>query len=165
MKKLLLGCALLLVLVGCSKAPTDEPNEPTAAFDELTRISFAELESKIANKESMVVYFGWVENCGDAVNFQNNYLIPALEENERFKALYVVDLDVENPEGLNDKTKRESMKAQFGVHYSPTFIQYEEGEVEEFLEWTPLTTDATYALPKADLDQFFHEVGYLDSDN
>ncbi|MGL5978196.1 MAG: thioredoxin family protein [Erysipelotrichaceae bacterium] len=152
MKKLGIVLILLVGLVGCNKQPAQ------MEMDDFTHLSFAQLQEKIDAKETMVVYFGWVTLCGDAINFQNNYLLPETAKNSSMASIYVVDLDVELPEGLQDKTLREGMKAQFGVQYSPTLIAYENGEVQSLLEWTPATTDATYAIPKTALDAFFSNI-------
>lgn len=156
MKKLILAALLVVGMSGCTKN-----EEQTNFMATLPHLTFEELDEKIASTDEFVVYFGWVEGCGDATNFQDNYVAVMAEDYPTFNEMYVVDLDVELPEGLLDKTKRQPMEEAYGARYSPTVIHYVDGEVVHFLEWTPATTDATYGIFKSDLDTFFTEIGYI----
>lgn len=156
MKKIILAVLLVVGISGCTKS-----EESTNYIASLSHLTFEELDEKIALHEEFVVYFGWVEGCGDATNFQDNYVAEQAKEYPAFNDIYVVDLDIELPEGLLDKTKRQPMEEAYGARYSPTVIHYVGGEVEHFIEWTPATTDATYGMFKADLDAFFTEIGYI----
>ena len=152
MKKILGISAFLLVLCGCNDK---------VAFSELKRLHFDELDQKLEQREDMVVYFGWTQNCEDSIHFQENYLADHLSEDSAFLELYVVDLDEELPDALTDKEKREPMFERYGVKYSPTLVQYEKGEIVKLLEWTPETTDKETGILASRLDRFFTEVGYL----
>lgn len=135
--------------------------EKKATMDTFTHITFAQLDEKIASKENMLVYFGWTQNCGDSKNFQDNYLLQYMNDEEKLKEIYVVDLDQENPEGLDDKTKRTDMNEKYGVMYSPTLIYYKEGENIDLLSWTPATTDKETGILQSSLDNFFLKYGYI----
>ena len=153
MKKWFLGI-LLLCLTACNV-------NQTKAFDSLQTLTFEELDQKIEKQESFAVYFGWVENCGDSIHFQDNYLESHLAKDSAFQNLYVVNLDEELPDALVDKSKREVMFSKYGVQYSPTLVYYEKGGIKEFLEWTPETTDKETGILKQKLDRFFETIGYL----
>ncbi|MDP2813223.1 MAG: hypothetical protein Q8N92_02125, partial [Erysipelotrichaceae bacterium] len=100
MKRMIVLILMLLILVGCVQTPGTNQ----ISFDDLERISFSDLDQMIEQKKSGLVYFGWVEGCGDAVNIQNNFFNPMFKSNPQWKdQIYVVDLDVELPEGLTDK--------------------------------------------------------------
>ena len=155
MKKYLYAFLVCLFLVaGCEQ-------KQTATIEDFPHLSFAELDEKIANKETMLVYFGWTENCGDSRNFQDHYLLKYLEEEPKLKEIFVVNLDVENPEGLDDKEKRADMNEKYGVLYSPTLIYYKEGKAIELLSWTPATTDKDTGIMQTSLDSFLLKYGYL----
>ncbi len=131
-------------------------------MDDYQYLTFDELEEKIDSGEEFVTMYGWVEGCGDTVNFDENYLIPKSIEHEQFLNTYIIDLDIELPEGLIDKEKREPMKERFGVFYGPTLVHYNNGEIVTFLEWTPAITDDTYGMMPSSIDHFFKQVGWLD---
>lgn len=158
MKKIIAGLLLVIGISvsGCSKK--EDALEFVSQFDQL---SFAQLNEKIDAKDDFVAFFGWVEGCGDTVNFEENYWKPMLKDYPKFADMYVVNLDVELPDGLLNKEMRQPMIDAYGVRYAPTFIQYVDGEVVNMLEWTPETTDSTYGIFKTDLDTFFKEIGYI----
>lgn len=64
MKRMIVLILMLLILVGCVQTPGTNQ----ISFDDLERISFSDLDQMIEQKKSGLVYFGWVEGCGDAVN-------------------------------------------------------------------------------------------------
>lgn len=159
MKKLsVVICLMFLILTGCSLK-----DEETLKMEEFPHLTLTELDQKIADKESMVVYFGWTQNCGDSQNFQNNYLLKEAINHPKLKEIYVVDLDEELPEALEDKEKREPLFEKYEVQYSPTIVSYQEGLIAKLLSWTPATTDKNTGILKSDLDEFFTETGYLET--
>ncbi len=167
MKKLLVLLAVLL-LVGCTTKPAVEtvPKETgdSVVFDktQYPNLTFEDYEKALAEKKDGIYYFSWVEGCGDSRNFQKNYLVELLSKNpELVKHFYVIDLDIENPEGLRDHEKRKDMKAKYQVAYSPTLHWIKDGEIAETISWTPMTSDPVTAIPVADLEAFFAKTGYL----
>lgn len=159
MKKLgiLMMCCFLFVMSGCNLE-----KETTVKLEDFEHLTLDELDQKLADKETIVVYFGWTQNCGDSQNFQNNYLLTESETNPKLKEIYIVDLDKELPDALEDKEKREPLKEKYEVEYSPTLVSYEEGKLSKLLSWTPATTDKNTGILKADLDAYFTELGYLE---
>lgn len=155
MRKILVFGMILFMMCGCQNK---------IAFEELKTLSFNELDHKLEQEETMVVYFGWTKNCGDSIHFQENYLSKHLTEDSPFLKLYVVDLDEELPKALSDKEKRKPMFQKYGVQYSPTLVYYENGEIVKLLEWTPESTDKETGILSSRLDRFFKEVGYLKSE-
>ncbi|HHX07360.1 MAG TPA: thioredoxin family protein [Erysipelothrix sp.] len=163
MKKLFIVLMLLLVSA-CTGTSTPETNTTENLFDktEYVNLTFEEYEAALENKVDGVYYFSWVEGCGDSRNLQKNYLGELLvNQPELAENLYVIDLDIENPEGLADHEKREPMKEKYGVFYSPTLFIVKDGVVIEEISWTPITSDANTAIPVADLDAFFAKTGYI----
>ena len=158
MKKLiLLSLVLVTLFAGCQKK-----EDEASLFAELEEITFEQLDQKLENKETMIVYFGWVDQCEDSQNIQNNYFQEALKNHPEWKEqILVVNLDNELPEGLKDHDARAPMAESYNVSYSPTIIYYENGEIISKIEWTPLTSDPTTAIPKDLIDQFFTEIGLL----
>ena len=149
---------ILLILVGCVQTP--KTNQ--ISFDDLKRISFSDLDGMIEEKNSGMIYFGWVEGCGDAVHIQNNFFNQMLKTNPQWKDLiYVVDLDVELPNGLSDKEARQPMIDAYSVMYSPTLIMLDKGEIIDKIEWTPLTSDKETAIPKEAIEAFFTKHGFI----
>lgn len=158
MKRMTLMILMLLILAGCVQTPTT--NE--ISFDDLERISFSDLDQMIEQKKSGLVYFGWVEGCGDAVNIQNNFFNPMFKSNPQWKdQMYVVDLDVELPEGLTDKDARQPMIDAYQVMYSPTLIMLENGMIIDKIEWTPLTSDKETAIPRSVIEAFLTKHGFM----
>lgn len=154
MRKFLLICFTIMLITGCSGSGK--------TVEDLKHISLEELDQRIVDKTTMVVYFGWTKNCDDSKNFQENYLEEQLNKHETFEKLLVVDLDKEAPKALKDKKKREPLKEKYNVMYSPTLIYYKDGEIKKLLEWTPETTDKNTGIFKTALDSFFKESGYLE---
>lgn len=158
MKRMIVLILMLLILVGCVQAPGTNQ----ISFDDLERISFSDLDQMIEQKKSGLVYFGWVEGCGDAVNIQNNFFNPMFKSNPQWKdQIYVVDLDVELPEGLTDKDARQPMIDAYQVMYSPTLIMLSQGEIIDKIEWTPLTSDKDTAIPRSVIEAFLTKHGFL----
>lgn len=147
---IILSCMLLMS--GCAKK---------MSIEEFPHLTFAQLDEKIANDETMIVYFGWTQNCGDSLNFQDNYLVKYASDDNKLKEVYIVDLDVENPEGLDDKEKRADMNDKYDVMYSPTLISYEKGMPVELISWTPATTDKDTGIMQSSLDNFFMKYEYI----
>lgn len=146
----------IFFLAGCKQQKTS-----AYTMDTLQHLTFAQLDEKIANQEDMVVYFGWAKNCLDSVNFQDNYLLPKLEVNEKFKEIFVVDLDAELPDGLLNKEARAPLIEKYDVEFSPTIVSYKGGKLHQLLAWTPATTDKLTGILEADLDVFFQSIGFL----
>ncbi|MEG0265623.1 MAG: thioredoxin family protein [Erysipelotrichaceae bacterium] len=153
MRKILVGLLCCLLCTGCFGESAD--------VSDLKQISFKELDKKILNKEDMVVYFGWTENCGDSKNFQDNYLKEKINNEKSFKKLLVVDLDKEAPKALSNRKLRTPIKEKYNVMYSPTLVYYENGEIKKLLEWTPATTDKDTGILRSNLDAFFKEAGII----
>ena len=158
MKKILVVFVALFILVGCKP---NKPIEEVSLFSKLQVITFEELDVLLENGLNAVVYYGWIENCGDSQNFQNNYLEEKLKENpEWIDKIYVVNLDIEIPEALGDKELRTPMFEKYGVLYSPTLIYYIDSENVALIEWTPLTGDPDTAIPVDVINEFFANAGY-----
>lgn len=168
MKKMMF-IVLALVLIGCTTKPNPEttPNESsseTVVFDKskYPNLTFKDYEKALEEKQDGIYYFSWVKGCGDSRNLQANYLVDLLaNQPELEKNLYVIDLDIENPEGLRDHEQRTEMKEKYQVAYSPTLHWVKDGKVVETISWTPITSDPVTAIPKADLDAFFAKTGYV----
>lgn len=156
MSRILLVALLLFIgISGCSVKQTNP-------FDSLQRVTFLKLDEMIANRDTMVVYFGWTKNCGDARNIQKNYLKEALTANPDWKTkIFVVDLDSEIPAALTNIPFRKPMIDLYGVKHSPTIVYYAAGVKTKMIEWTPITADATYAIPLPQIIEFFTSIGYL----
>lgn len=162
MKKIVMVAflGLAFVLGGCSGNTNNDKD--VTKIEDFNIISFAKLDELIAKKETMVIYFGWVENCGDSHAFQDNYLLPHADENDAYKKIYVVDLDQEIPDALSvDRTLREPMTEKYGVEFSPTLIYYVNGEIDTLLEWTPATSDKKTGILASELDVFFQHSNLL----
>jgi hypothetical protein len=158
MKKIFLLFAFLLLFTSCTKPvkPVEEK-----LFPELKVVSFEELDGLLEEGYTGVVYFGWVDNCGDSQNIQNNYFETKLKENpEWMDKIYVVNLDLEIPDALVDKEQRAPMTEKYGVQYSPTLIYYVDGEIVSYIEWTPVTSDPETAIPLDIIEEFFTNIGY-----
>ena len=159
-KMLILGAVIMMTLAGgCSK---EDKAAPAKTVFDLQQITFEELDKELTNKGSMVVYFGWIENCTDSKNFQKNYLNKHLNSDQDFQAIKVVNLDKELPDALETRDERAGIKAKYDVEYSPTLVYYIDGKAVSKLEWTPDTTDKKTGIMKSRLDEFFKDCGYLD---
>lgn len=156
MKKLILLVGVLIIMTGCQQA-TDSP-KATPNVDGLKRLSLTEVDTFLENKESGILYFGWVTNCGDSVNFQENYLEDYLKSNPDMKdSIYVVDLDDELPDALIDKKLRAPLTEKYDVSFSPTLLRVEDGKTIDKVEWTLKTADPETAIARFDLDNFFNK--------
>jgi len=155
MKKILMILFILLTLVACNK------QEEEKRFPLLNVISFEELDVLIEEGYTGVIYFGWVDHCGDSHNIQDNYFEGKLKENpEWMDKIYVVNLDLEIPEALSNKDLRLPMTEKYNVQYSPTLIYYVNGEIDLLVEWTPLTGDSKTAIAVEVLEAFFVDAGF-----
>jgi hypothetical protein len=156
MSKILLVSLLLFIgIAACSVKQTNP-------FDSLKRVTFLQLDEMIANHDTVVVYFGWTKNCGDARNIQNNYFKEALTANPEWKTkIVVVDLDNEIPAALTNIPFRKPMSDLYGVKHSPTLVYYVSGVKTKMIEWTPTTADSTYGIPLPQIVDFFTSIGYL----
>lgn len=164
MKKLGL-ILLLLVLVACQQKeePVIEREvKETPMVHSLQTLSLEEVDEFLANKESGILYFGWITNCGDSLNFQENYLEQLLVDNPNLKDnLYIVNLDEELPDALLEKEKRQPLTEKYDVSYSPTLLWVVDGVTSEKIEWQLKTSDPETAIARVELDEFFNKTGYL----
>lgn len=152
-KAFVLIILVLMVLTGCQKKVSG------ITFSDLTVIQFDELDQKIANKETMVVYFGWVSNCPDSRNIQENYIQPLLDQADpTLQNMVIVDLDLIIPDALANKELRKPMYEKYQVQFGPTIIYYVDGEIKEMIEWTAANGDEHYGINKDLLDRFFEKV-------
>lgn len=152
---LLVSLLLFVGIAGCNVKQTNP-------FDSLKRVTFLELDSMITKGDTMVVYFGWTKNCGDALNIQKNYFREALAANPDWKTkIFVVDLDSEIPAALDNIAFRKPMSDLYGVQHSPTLVYYSAGVKTKMIEWTPINADSTYGIPLPLITDFFTSTGYL----
>ncbi|MEF9962241.1 MAG: hypothetical protein RR863_06120 [Erysipelotrichaceae bacterium] len=154
MKKVLVALLCCILCSSCFAQGKD--------VHDLKQLNFKELDQKIVDKETMVVYFGWIDNCGDSKNFQDNYLKKKIKHEKDFEKLLVVNLDKEAPKALTNRKLREPIKEKYNVMFSPTLVYYEKGEIKKLLEWTPATTDKDTGILASTLDSFFKEAGYIE---
>lgn len=164
-KKIVLVLMTSLILVGCNTPTEKEPEvrvpKALAEFDKLQHLTFEEVDKFYKEKKSGILYFGWIVRCGDSMNFQENYLENKLVNNQELKNnIYVVNLEVENPDGLMNKELRKTMDEKYGVGYSPTILLIKDGVVTMKSEWQVKTSDPITAMPKTELDAFFTAAGY-----
>lgn len=154
MKKIGLGLLMIVLLTACQ---TQKPKEKELVhFKELEVLTLDQVDEFLANKESGILYFGWVTNCGDSNNFQDNYLEDKLANNPELKnQIKVVDLDQEVPEALMNKDLRQPLIDKYTVGYSPTLLAIENGEIVVKVEWQLKTSDPVTAIPEETLDKFF----------
>lgn len=153
MKKILVILAILFVAFGCQKTTDDKE---LVNFNKLEKINFEKLDEYLAEGYTGIMYYGWIVNCGDSLNFQNNYLEERLETDSTLKDnLIVVNLELDIPDALVNKDLRAPMTEKYDVRYSPTIVYYKDGVVVEKLEWTALTSDPKTAIAKDVLDEFF----------
>ncbi|MDR1794512.1 MAG: hypothetical protein LBR25_03885 [Erysipelotrichaceae bacterium] len=156
MRKIAMLLIVLLLLTSCKS--TKKNGE---AFAKLTVISLAQLDEKLANGDSFIAYFGWVKNCGDSLNIQNNYFEDVLNNHsELYDVIYVIDLDIELPEALADHDLRQPLTDAYTVAYSPTLLEIRDGEIINKIEWTPVTSDPDTGIAKSVIDDFFAQAGY-----
>lgn len=168
MKKILFLVGLVL-LVGCSNEtaqpePEQEPERvaiETPNIDAIPRLTLSEVDEFLEQEQSGILYFGWITNCGDSLNFQENYLEGYLQEHPELKDnFYIVDLDDQAPDALMDKSLREPLTQAYDVSYSPTLLTIQEGETVDKIEWTLKNSDPKTAIPSEDLDIFFDQSGF-----
>lgn len=164
MNKVLLLVGFML-LVGCQSEPPQESEQTvveTPNIDSVLRLTLQEVDEFLAQKQSGILYFGWITNCGDSRNFQENYLEGFLEEHSELKDnFYIVDLDDQAPDALMDKELREPLTKTYDVSYSPTLLTIQEGETVDKIEWTLKNSDPQTAIPAEDLDAYFQESGFI----
>lgn len=166
MKKWFVVFLISLLLIGCKSTQKEqeekEVRKETPMFESLNKLSFEEVDQFLADKKSGILYFGWIENCGDSVNFQENYLEDLLTQQPDLKEkIFVVNLDQEAPDALVDKELRKPMTEKYDVAYSPTLLSVVEGKTVEKIEWELKTSDPETAIAREELDKFFNNTGYL----
>ena len=167
MKKIISAFFILIILVSCQNQqpvenkPEQEVVVATPLVDALKRLSLEEVDQFLSEKESGILYFGWVTNCGDSRNFQENYLEQYLKDNPAMKdKIFVVDLDIELPDALIEKDKRQPLTDKYDVAYSPTLLDVKEGVTVNKVEWQLKTSDPETAIPREVLDSFFSDSGF-----
>lgn len=142
-------------------------------FSTLPQITMDEAEEKINKNQDIIIYFGWVETCGDALNFQVNSFDDYLQDDAVFKNIYVVNLDKEAPDALSDQELRKPIANRFQIDQwtkdetispmelkSPQLVHYQNGEIVDLVSWTPLNTDAKFGILKEKTDLFFDNLNY-----
>lgn len=163
MKKLWILCLLLgmLTWAGCAK-DTDQPvSSTTPSFDFLQRVSLDDLRHRVSKKEPMFVYFCWTKQANECVKLQENYLEPNIEYYRWNGLITVVDLDVELPEALEDKSKRSVLTQDFGLRYAPAFVFFYEGSVASMIEWSPENNDVNTGIPVDQLTEWMISVSLI----
>lgn len=154
LKKILIVSAILLLVVACGSNKEESKELPN--FNKLTKMNFEEYDKFLNDKKSSIVYFGWINNCGDSQNFQNNYLEPLLaKQPELLEKIVVVDMDASAPEALKNKELRKPILEKYKVQYSPTLLRVKDGVIIEKLEWTVKTNDPKTAIDEQLLNKFF----------
>lgn len=141
---------------------------PNTKFATLPEITLDEAYYRIKNKEDIVIYFGWVKTCGDALNFQVNSFDDYLANELIFNKIYVVNLDNESPDALSDHELRKPIAKRFKIDQwmnddslspmelkSPQLVHYVDGEIVDLVSWTPLNSDSEYGILKTASDKFF----------
>lgn len=167
MKKLLSLVLVVLMLVGCAvnfkKEETEKAPKEFVELKKLSRLDEAQLDQFMADKKTGVVYFGWIDNCGDSLLFQENYFEQFLKDHPDLidGHIFLFNLDEIAPEALQDKTKRKPFTDKYTVAFSPTLIFVKDGEIVDKVEWTLKTANPFTAIPKEDLDTFFANTGLL----
>ncbi len=140
-------------------------------FATLPVVTLDEAYQKIEDGEDIVVYFGWVEMCGDALNFQVNSFDDYLANEEIFNKIVVVNLDKEAPDALKDHELRKPIAKRFQIDQwtkdesvnpmelkSPQLVHYQNGKIVDLVSWTPLNTDAEFGIIKEQSDKFFNNL-------
>lgn len=141
-------------------------------FMSLPTLTFDELDQKIKSKETFVVYFAWVYNCGDSRNLQSTILDDYLTDSFLKKyPIYVVNLDDEAPDALVDHDKREPITKRFLIDTwtkdevlnplslkSPQFVEYSDGRIVNAVSWSTITSDSKTGISKERLDEFFNSL-------
>lgn len=141
---------------------------PNTMFSKLPQITLDQAYDKIKNKEDIVIYFGWVKTCGDALNFQVNSFDYYLDNESIFKKIYVVNLDEESPDALMNHDLRKPIAKRFQIDQwtkdeslspmelkSPQLVHYKDGKIHDLVSWTPLNSDSEYGIIKESSDEFF----------
>lgn len=155
LKKILLVSAILLLIVACGSNKEGSSKE-LPNFNKLTKMNFEEYDKFLNDKKSAIVYFGWIKNCGDSHNFQDNYLEPLLSKKpELLEQIVIVDMDVSAPDALKNKELRKPILEKYKVQYSPTLLRVKDGQIVEKLEWTVKTNDPKTAIDEKLLNKFF----------
>lgn len=109
-------------------------------------ISKSQLDEKIANGESFIIYYSR-SSCSDCSYLNRNYLKTYLNENDKTKKFYIIETDAEGIRYTNDEYDAElwqSFKDSYGlsnannslghgVGYVPTLQYYEDGVVKEMM--------------------------------
>lgn len=135
------------------------------------QLTFKELDQKIKSKQPLIVYFGWLENCGDSRLFELNSFDTYLRSDTIKDNIVMVNLDKEAPKALFDKDLRAPIAHRFLIDtwtkdetqnpmklQAPQIAYYKDGKLVNLLSWTPLNADYKYGI-KPDLsNKFFDEV-------
>lgn len=166
MRKLMGVFCLMCVLCSCSAAKLDDKQPDVIEFVELQKLptlNYDSMDQLLMDKKTAVVYFGWIVNCGDSINFQTNYFEAFLKENaDQLKdKLFVFNLDEVAPEALKNKELRAPLTEKYNVMYSPTLIFVKDGVIVDKVEWTLKTSNPHTAIPKESLDVFFENTGLV----
>ncbi len=159
-KILLIGGLVLILAVACSKTTNNttssDQKKELVNFNKLTKLTFQDYDKFLADKKSGLVYFGWIDKCGDSLNFQENYLEQLLSKKpELLEQLIVVNMDASAPEALKNKELRKPILEKYNVQYSPTLLRIKDGQIDEKLEWTLKNNDPKTAIDEQLLNQFF----------
>lgn len=159
-KILLIGSLILILAVACSKTTdnttSSDQKKELVNFKKLTKLTFEEYDKYLSDKKSGLVYFGWIDHCGDSNNFQENYLESLLAKKpELFDKLVVVNMDASAPEALKNKELRKPIFEKYNVQYSPTLLRIKDGQIVEKLEWTLKNNDPKTAIDEQLLNKFF----------
>lgn len=154
LKKILIVSAILLLVVACGS--NKEVTKELPNFNKLRKMTFEEYDKFLSDKKTAIVYFGWINNCGDSHNFQENYLEPLLtKQPELLEKIVIVDMDASAPEALKNKELRKPILEKYKVQYSPTLLRVKDGQIIEKLEWTVKTNDPKTAIDEQLLNKFF----------
>lgn len=142
-------------------------------FMQLPTLTLEQLEQKIKNKENMIVYLGWLYNCGDSRNFQSNLFDDYLNDGDlsNYDKFYVVNLDDEAPDALSNHDLRKPITKALLIDTwtkdpdvspmslkAPQLIQYQDGKIINLVSWTPASSDDVTGIQRSKVDAFFEAV-------
>lgn len=140
-------------------------------FIKLPHLTFPQLDKKIKSKDPVIVYFGWLENCGDSRLFEMNSFDTYLRADIIKKNMVYVNLDQEAPKALLDKNLREPIAHRFLIDtwtkdetqspmklQAPQIAYYRDGKLVNLLSWTPLNADYNYGIKPDISNKFFTDV-------
>lgn len=135
-------------------------------------VSLDQLDQKIANDESFVIYYSR-SSCGDCNYLNSNYLKKYLKENVNTKHFYVIETDAEGirfTNGQFDENNWIEFKNKYGlsnvnnslghgVGYVPSFQYYENGEIKDMMVYF---NDGEYVLNNDDTYSIVINASYYD---